>query len=48
MLFNSDLQLFGIFAGIFACGVPVYFLNPKVGLTPLVAADVLLTADPVA
>ncbi|RMY33802.1 hypothetical protein D0866_05678 [Hortaea werneckii] len=22
-------NLFGIFAGIFACGVPVYFLNPK-------------------
>jgi hypothetical protein len=23
-------QLFGVFAGIFALGIPIYFLNPKV------------------
>lgn len=45
---NAGLQLFGIFAGIFACGVPVYFLNPKVSLTFPVATDVLLIVDPVA
>ncbi|KAI7541025.1 MFS general substrate transporter [Hortaea werneckii] len=26
---TAYMILFGIFAGIFACGVPVYFLNPK-------------------
>ena len=29
----NDIQLSGIFVGIFACGVPVYFLNPKVSST---------------
>ncbi|KAI7305953.1 MFS general substrate transporter [Hortaea werneckii] len=26
---TAYMILFGIFAGIFACGIPVYFLNPK-------------------
>ena len=45
---NDRLQLFGIFVGIFACGVPVYFLNPKVSLASPGPADISLKIDTVA